>query len=161
MRILIVAAMDENRLIGNDGRLPWPFLPNDHAHVQRLVKGRKTIMGRKSYDTPDRIWSDAGNIVMTSQLNYRVDPGFEVVHSMEEAFDRYKDEDEVVVLGGAQIYAETIPRASVLYLTLIHGTYEGDAYFPDFLGFELTAQEDHPADDRHAVAYSFQTWERG
>lgn len=162
MKITLVAAMDSNRLIGNHGILPWPPLPNDHAHVQQLITGKKTIMGRKSYDTPDRIWSEVGNIVVTSQPNYEVDPGFEVVSSIEEALLRYQNEPEVVVLGGAQIYAEILPKADQLELTFIHGEFKGDAYFPEFSSddFELIHREDHPVDEKHSVAYSFVTYVR-
>ncbi|WP_420156101.1 dihydrofolate reductase [Siphonobacter sp.] len=162
MKITLVAAMDEHRLIGNHGILPWPFLPNDHAHVEQLIAGKKTIMGRKSYDTPDRIWSKAGNIVVTSQPNYQVDPGFLVMNSIDEALEYYKEEEEVMVLGGAQIYSETLPKAHVLELTLIHGQFKGDAYFPEFSrdAFELISRQDHPQDDRHSVAYSFLTYQR-
>lgn len=162
MKITLVAAMDSNRLIGNHGILPWPSLPNDHAHVQRLITGKKTIMGRKSYDTPDRIWSEVGNIVVTSQPNYKVDSGFEVVSSIEEALFRYRDEAEIMVLGGAQIYTEILPKADQLELTFIHGEFKGDAYFPTFdsADFELIKQEDYPMDDKHAVAYSFVTFIR-
>ncbi len=162
MKITLVAAMDSNRLIGNHGILPWPSLPNDHAHVEQLIRGKKTIMGRKSYDTPDRIWSEVGNIVVTSQPNYEVDPGFEVVSSIEEALERYRNETEVIVLGGAQIYTETLPKADHLELTFIHGEFKGDAYFPEFNSddFELIHREDHPTDEKHSVAYSFVTYVR-
>ncbi|MFT4032614.1 MAG: dihydrofolate reductase [Siphonobacter sp.] len=162
MRLTLVAAMDQNHLIGKDGHLPWPFLPDDHAHVLQLIEGKKTIMGRKSYDTPDRIWSLAGNIVVTSQENYQVDPGFEVVSGIEEALERYQDEDEVIILGGGHLYAATIDQAECLELTLIHAEYEGDTYFPniDEQEFELLRREDHASDAEHAVAFSFLSYQR-
>lgn len=162
MHLSLIAALGQNRAIGLKGRLPWPHLPADWANLHAVTAGCKMIMGRKSYDTPDRVWSPQGNLVVTRQLDYVVEPGFEVVHSFEEALARYADEDEVFVLGGEEIFREALPLADTLHLTLIHADFEADAFFPGFNdeNFAETSRRDHPADEEHAYAFTFLVYER-
>jgi dihydrofolate reductase len=162
MRISLIAAMGQNRAIGLKGRLPWPPLPADWENLRRVTAGRKMIMGRKSYDTPDRIASPEGNLVITRQPDYALEPGFEVVHSFGEALERYRNEEEVFVLGGAEIFREALPLADCLHLTRIHGIFEADAFFPPFDESQFTevSRRDHPADQRHAYAFTFVVYER-
>lgn len=162
MRISLIAAMGQNRAIGLKGRLPWSTLPADGANLRAVTAGRKMIMGRKSYDTPDRVWSPAGNLVVTRQRGFEVEAGFAVVHSFEEALARYADEEEVFVLGGEEIFREALPLADALHLTLIHADFEADAFFPEFdeEKFTETSRRDHPADAEHAYAFTFLVYER-
>lgn len=154
--------MGQNRALGLNGRLPWPPLPEDWANLHRITAGRKMIMGRKSYETPDRVSSPVGNLVITRQDRYSVEPGFEIVHTLEEALERYRDEEEVFVLGGAEIFQRTLPLAGTLHLTVIHSPFEADAFFPDFdeKAFTEVSRHDYPADDRHPFAYTFFVYER-
>jgi dihydrofolate reductase len=162
MRIALIAAMDQQRTIGRDGRLPWKSLPADWENLRRVTAGRKMIMGRKSYDTPDRISSPEGNLVITRQAGYPVEAGFEVVSSLEAALERYRDEEEVFVLGGEEIFAQALPLGDVLYLTLVHDTFEGDAHFPPFseADWRLTSRRDFRADAENPYDYSFLVYER-
>ncbi len=98
-------------------------------------------MGRKSYDNPHRIWSEVGNYVITRQTDYVADEGFEVVDSLETAFEKCKSDDEVFVLGGEEIFRLSIPYANKIYLTLVHETFEGDAFFPEFDESEFNITE--------------------
>ncbi len=154
--------MDQNRTIGRDGRLPWKSIPADWENLRAVTVGRKMIMGRKSYDTPDRIDSPEGNLVVSHQPDFPVEPGFEVVPSLEAALDRYRDEEEVFVLGGEEIFKLALPRGDVLHLTLVHETFEGDAHFPPFseTDWKLTSRRDFRADAENPYDYSFLVYER-
>ncbi|MFN8348632.1 MAG: dihydrofolate reductase [Spirosomataceae bacterium] len=162
MRISLIAAMSENRMIGRKGLLPWPHLPNDWDNFFKVTAGCRMIMGRKSYDTPDRLSSESGNFVITRQENFPMEDGFVRVGSLEEALTLCQNDPEVFVIGGEEIFRWALPLADVIHLTLVHGIFEGDARFPEFSEevFQLKSRQDFPADPRHAYAYSFLVYER-
>jgi dihydrofolate reductase len=162
MRVSLIAALGQNRALGFKGRLPWPHLPADWTNLHAVTAGCKMIMGRKSYDTPDRVWSPEGNLVVTRQRDYQVEPGFEVVYNFQEALTRYADEEVVFVLGGEEIFREALPVADTLHLTLIHADFEADAFFPELDEEKFTEinRRDHPADEEHAYAFTFVVYER-
>ena len=157
MKISLIAAMSENRAIGLAGRLPWPHLPNDWANFFRVTAGCRMIMGRKSYDTPDRLGSTVGNFVITRQADFPMDAGFERVASLAEALEKCQADNEVFVIGGEEIFRQALPLADCIHLTLVHDTFVGDAFFPEFdpKRFQLKSRQDFPADPQHALAYSF------
>ena len=130
--ISLIAAVSKNRVIGLNNALPWTPIPADWDNLKAVTKGKRMIMGRKSYDNPHRIWSEVGNFVITRQTDYSVDAGFEVVNSLGNAFEKCKNDEEVFVLGGEEIFRLGLPFADKIYLTLVHDTFEGDAFFPDF-----------------------------
>ncbi len=130
--ISLIAAMSENRAIGLNNALPWESIPADWDNLKKVTQGKKMIMGRKSYDSPHRLWSEAGNYVITRQQDYVVDPGFEVVGNLEEALKRCADQEEVFVLGGEEIFKLAIPMADKIYLTIVHQVFDADTFFPEF-----------------------------
>ncbi|RYU96278.1 dihydrofolate reductase [Emticicia agri] len=130
--ISLIAAMSKNRAIGLHNALPWKPIPADWDNLKKVTNGKKMIMGRKSYDNPHRIWSDAGNYIITRQPDYEAEEGFEVVSSLEEALEKCADQKEVFVLGGEEIFRLAIPMADKIYLTLVHAFFEGDTFFPTF-----------------------------
>jgi dihydrofolate reductase len=162
MRISLIAAMSTNRMIGNKSRLPWPSLPNDWANFFKVTEGCRMIMGRKSYDTPDRLWSKVGNFVVTRQTDFPLDEGFTRASSLEEALEQCINDNEVYVIGGEEIFRQALPLADCIHLTLVHGIFEGDAHFPEFPeeNFQITNRQDFPTDEQHAFAYSFLVYER-
>ncbi len=162
MRISLIAAMSENRVIGNQGRLPWPHLPNDWDNFFKVTQGCRMIMGRKSYDTPDRLASESGNFVITRQTDFPLEEGFERAGSLQEALQKCKDDKEVFVIGGEEIFRQALPLADCIHLTVVHGVFEGDAHFPEFSDkdFRLISSQDFPVDAQHAYAYSFLVYER-
>lgn len=162
MRISLIAAMSENRAIGLKGRLPWPHLPNDWANFFKVTEGCRMIMGRKSYDTPDRLWSKAGNFVITRQADFPLDEGFERASSLEEALAYCKEDNEVFVIGGEEIFRQALPIADCIHLTLVHGVFEGDAFFPAFneANFYIKSRQEFPADSSHLYSYEFLVYER-
>ncbi len=132
VQISLIAAMSQNRAIGLNNALPWTPIPADWDNLKHVTQGKKMIMGRKSYDNPHRIWSEVGNFVITRQVDYAVDNGFEVVNSLHQALEKCKTEQEVFVLGGEEIFRLALPIADKIYLTLVHDNFEGDAFFPIF-----------------------------
>lgn len=160
--ISLIAAMSLNRAIGLNNALPWNPIAADWDNLKEVTAGKKMIMGRKSYDNPHRIWSEIGNYVITRQTNYVVDEGFEVVDSLETAFEKCKADDEVFVLGGEEIFRLTIPFADKIYLTIVHETFEGDAFFPGFDESEFTVKErkEFSVGQNTPYAISILTYER-
>jgi dihydrofolate reductase len=158
--VSIIVAMAENRVIGRDNALPWR-LPNDLKHFKRLTMGHPIILGRRNYESIGRPLPGRRNIVVTRQRHYAA-PGCIVVHSLDEAWRAAGDDPEVFVIGGAELYAQALPRAARLYLTRVHAAVAGDTRFPDFdeAGWRELARERHEPDADHAYAYSFITLER-
>lgn len=160
--ISLIAAMSQNRAIGLNNALPWNPIPADWDNLKGVTKDKKMIMGRKSYDNPHRIWSEIGNYVITRQADYVTDEGFEIVESLEEAFEKCKSDDEVFVLGGEEIFRLAIPYADKIYLTLVHETFEGDAFFPEFdeTEFNITERKEFLAGQNTPYDISILTYER-
>lgn len=160
MIISLVVAMDEGRVIGIDNRLPWR-LPADLQHFRRVTMGKPVLMGRKTFDSIGKPLAGRDNIVVTQDRRYRP-AGVTVVHSIDQAFAAAGDADEIMVIGGASFYEQLLPRAQRLYLTEIHHSFAGDAFFPavDPEAWRETAREDHGPDEKNPYAYSFVTLER-
>ena len=162
-RIALIVVMDRHRLIGAEGTLPWR-LPDDARRFKALTMGKPVIMGRRTYESiPTRFRPLTGrhNIVVTRDPAY-VAPGCTVVHTTAEALAAAGDVDEVMIAGGAALYAAFLPEADRLYLTLVHGDFSGDTYFPpiDWSQWREVAREEHPADERHAWTHTFLILER-
>jgi len=156
----LIVAMAENRVIGRDNALPWR-LPNDLKHFRRITTGHPIIMGRKNYESIGRALPDRSNIVVTRSPGY-VAPGCVVTHSVEAALAAAGDDPEVFVIGGAELYAQTLAHARRMYLTLVHANVTGATLFPelDWSAWRESTRVRHEADAAHAYAYSFLTLER-
>lgn len=159
MKINIVVAIASNNAIGKENKLLW-HLPNDLKHFKEVTSGRSIIMGRKTFDSIGRPLPKRRNIIITRQ-SIEI-PGCEVVSSLTEAIELCKSEDEVFIGGGAQIYEQALPITQKIYLTIVHQAFEADTFFPqlDPSVWSETAREDHEADDRNPIPYSFITLER-
>ena len=155
-RISLVWCMAENGVIGIENRLPW-HLPADLKHFKNLTSGHSIIMGRKTFESFPHPLPNRRHIVVTRDTDYRVPEGCEVVHSIDAALACTAGEDEVFVIGGASLYAQTLARADRLYVTLLHARFEGDARFPwfDWQAWRETAREDHAPDEKNPYPYSF------
>lgn len=158
--ISIVVAMDRNRLIGRGNALPWR-LPADLAHFKAITLGKPVIMGRKTHESIGRPLPGRHNIVITRNPDYAA-PGCSVVTSVEAALAAAGEVPEVMLIGGAQLYAELLPRVQRIYLTRIEAVFEGDAWFPALADSEWREMErsDHAPDERNAFPYSFLVLER-
>ena len=133
MRLSIVVAMDDNRLIGSKNQLPW-HLPADLAYFKKLTTGKSILMGRKTYDSIGRPLPNRRNIVITRNSNISI-PGCEVVSSIDHALELTKEDPEVMVIGGASLCEQLLPKINRLYITKIDGVFEGDVFFPKYDDF--------------------------
>ena len=129
MIISLIAALGKNRVIGNENKLIWS-IPTDMKRFKELTSGKSIIMGRKTYESIGRPLPKRKNIIITRDDNYKAD-GCIVVHSSDESLKAAGDV-EVMIIGGAQVYAEFLPVSNKMYLTLIDKDFEGDAYFPAY-----------------------------
>jgi dihydrofolate reductase len=165
MKVSLVAAVAENRVIGKNNDLPW-HLPDDMKFFMEVTKGHYVILGRKNYESlpkkfkplPNRI-----NIIVTRQKDFDA-PGCMVVHTMKEALAIARDngEEEAMVIGGSEIYALALPSADRLYITEVKANVDGDVRFPDFDKKEWNevSRITHEKDERHAFAFDFVLYER-
>ena len=158
--IAAIAAMSENRAIGHNNKLLWD-LPDDWANFRRVTQGKAFVMGRKSFQAEDALISDYRNVVITTQEALDLPDHSQIANSPEAALNLLQDESEIFILGGATIFEQMMPRINYLYLTIVHHTFTGDAYFPeiDWDQWALTQSVYHPADDRHAYPFSLNEYE--
>ena len=129
MLLSIIVAFDENRLIGKNNQLPW-HLPADLKHFKQITMGHHMIMGRKTFESIGKPLPGRTSVIITRQTDY-VQEGCVVVNTLEQAMIACKDQKEIFVIGGAQIFECTLPLADKLYITKIHHTFEGDTWFPE------------------------------
>jgi len=164
MKIAMIAAMANDRVIGLNGDMPW-HLPDDLKFFKAKTTGKPVIMGRKTFESiGSRPLPNRPNIVISrnASLTFPKFPKVEVFSSIEQALDKYKSEPEVIIMGGGELYRQMLPRADRLYLTLIDANIEGDTFFPDWktLAWNETERQHHTQDDKHAYAFDFVTLER-
>jgi dihydrofolate reductase len=159
-RVSIIVAADEQGGIGRNGGLPW-HLPEDLKRFKALTLGKPIVMGRRTWDSIGRPLPGRRNLVVSRRAGFAPD-GVEVFGSLEAALAAASSQPETCVIGGADIYAQALPHASVIHLTRVHAAVEADTHFPplDPAQWEEVARDDRPADERHACAYSFVTLRR-
>ncbi len=163
--LAMIAALAENRVIGVDNRLPW-HLPQDLKHFKAMTLGKPVIMGRKTWDSLGRPLPGRLNIVVTRQQGLKLE-GAEVFTSLDAALERAaewakeEEAEELMLIGGAQLYSEALERAGRLYLTRVGLSPAGDAHFPavDEKRWRLASSIEHEADGE-TPAYAFEVWER-
>lgn len=163
--ISIIAAIADNGVIGYRGGIPW-HLPEDLKRFKALTMGKPIIMGRKTWDSLGRPLPGRLNLVVSRQPGLQLD-GAETFSSLDaalqraEAWAREQGADEIMLIGGAQLYGQALERAQRLYLTRIDASPEGDAFFPPFdeARWQRIDSQAHPAEGE-APAYRFETWAR-
>jgi dihydrofolate reductase len=158
--VSLIVAMAQNGVIGRANGLPWR-LPEDLKRFRAFTLGKAVLMGRKTFESIGRALPGRVNLVLTRDPSWSA-PGVVVVHSMEAALAQAAASDELVVIGGAEIYRLVLPFARRIYLTHVHADVPGDTFVPDF---DPTHWDDvecrlHPADDEHAYPVTFMTLER-
>ncbi|MEJ2059907.1 MAG: type 3 dihydrofolate reductase [Gammaproteobacteria bacterium] len=158
--LTLVVAMAHDRVIGRDNEMPW-HLPADLKHFKSITLGKPVVMGRRTYESIGRPLPGRLNIVITRDHGYEA-PGCTVVASLDAALAAAGDAQEVMVIGGANLYAQVIERAERMYLTLIDAELEGDTHFPEYdaQAWRVCAREPHSADEKNAYPYEFVTLER-
>ncbi len=162
MKISLVVAAADNNGIGKDGQMPW-HLPNDMKHFRNITWGMPVVMGRKTFESLGKPLKGRKNIVISRQPSWKAE-GTVVVKSIEDAIfvAQETDANEVMVIGGGEIYRNLFDKASRIYLTRVEAEPESDTFFPslDTGQWELVSQKNHEADEKNAYNYSFQVWER-
>lgn len=167
MKIALIVAMARNHVIGKDNTMPW-HLPEDLRYFKRITLGKPVIMGRNTYESIGKPLVQRPNIIISRNPDYTVD-GATVVHSLDAALQLGTQllcdagpDGELMIIGGAQIYAQALPHAQRLYLTEVHAEPEGDAHFPRFdrSKWQEVAREEHPACARNPYAYDFLVLDR-
>ena len=158
--ITLVVAVADNGVIGHQGRMPW-HLPADLAHFKLLTWGKPIVMGRKTFESIGKPLPGRSNIVVTRDLEWSR-PGVVVAHSLDEACAAAKGAPEVMVIGGAQLYAEALPRATRIEFSQVHGAPVGDTHWPplDAKRWREVARHEHAADARNPFALTYLTYTR-
>lgn len=160
MRIALIVAMAENRVIGRNNQLPWR-IPADLRHFKALTLGKPVIMGRKTYESIGRPLPGRDNIVITADSGYQAE-GCQVVHSVEQALEAAGSCEEAMIIGGANLYRQTLENADRLYLTLVKAEPEGDTWFPEIelQQWREIERQAHTADESNEYDYDFVVLER-
>jgi dihydrofolate reductase len=160
MTVTMVAAIGENNAIGKDNDLLW-YLPKDLRHFKTITNGHTVIMGRKTFDSVGKPLPNRRNIIITRNTDLQIE-GTEVVHTIEDALELAKEDGEVFIIGGEEIYKIAMKHTDKIYLTVVHESFEADAFFPEIdknLWVE-TASEKHLPDEKNNLSFTFSTLER-
>lgn len=155
MALSIIVAVAENGVIGNAGALPWR-LPDDLKRFKSLSLGKPIVMGRKTYDSIGRPLPGRTNIVVSRQAGLQIE-GCVVVNSVDAAIAAAGAAGEIMLIGGAELFRRTLPAVNTIYLTRVHANVPGDTFFSelDARQWHETIVASHPADERHAYAFTF------
>ena len=152
--IIVIAAVSENNVIGNGGKIPW-HIPEDLQRFKRLTTDSPVVMGRKTYESlPTKPLKDRINIVLTRDTSFHA-PGVVVKHTLADALAYCKRFDKVFIIGGQSVYAEGLQAADTVELTRVHGMYDGDSFFPVLRPSEWTLQVEEKKE-----GYSFLTYKK-
>lgn len=157
-----MVAAAENAVIGHDFNMLWK-LPNDFKYFKNKTWGLAIIMGRKTYQALGKALPGRHNIVITKNKEW-FEEGVIVAHSLDEAIIKSVETDckKIFVIGGGEIFKQTISLVDTVYLTRVHSTFDGNVFYPALnqAEWKLVSDEHHYKDDKHEYDYSFQVWER-
>jgi len=163
MTVSIIVATSLNHAIGKDNQLLW-HLPADLKFFKTTTMGCPVVMGRKTFQSIGRILPGRQNVVITRDKSFNADKQFDltVVGSIDEALVKLHSENEVFIIGGGEIYKQSIDSVDTIYITLVHTVVDGDVYFPeiDQSKFDLVWEEKHLADEKNKFDFTFQKFER-
>ena len=159
-KITLIVAAAENNAIGKNKKMLW-HLPNDFKYFKKNTLEHSVVMGRKTFVSIGKPLPERRNIILTRDMNYSHEE-VDVANSVQEVLNYCRDEREIFIIGGAEIYKQTLPLADKILLTRVHTSIDGDAYFPELLDHEwrLVSAEKHEKDEKHAFDYTFEVYER-
>ena len=165
MRLSLIVALAQNGVIGRNNKLPW-YLPEDLKYFKRVSMGKPLIMGRKTFESLGKPLPGRPHIITTRDKSYHYE-GCHVVHTLEKARARAESlllidgGDEALIIGGAEIYALTLPDIDRMYMTEVHGEVDGDAFFPEYdkQAWKEVLREDFSAEKEGSYDYSFVVYE--
>ncbi|BES72654.1 dihydrofolate reductase [Marinobacter nanhaiticus D15-8W] len=167
MRKALIVAMAQNRVIGRNNALPW-YLPGDLRYFKQATMGKPILMGRKTFESIGRPLPGRLNVVITRDPDWEAPTGVVAEQSLEAAYRRAEAQaeleggDEIMIIGGGQIYADALPDIDRMYVTQVHADVEGDAWFPevDWDQWEELGREDFSASENNPYDYSFVVYQR-
>ena len=163
MKLSIIAALGANNVIGKDNHLPW-HMPADLKRFKALTMGHHILMGRRTWDEVKKPLPGRTNVVITRNVDFRPE-GVAIARSVDEAIGKAQasGDAEIFIIGGAEIFKQTLHRADRMYLTRVHAEPDGDTFFPEFDDvneWQLVDAEHCEPDEKNPYPYSFLTYER-
>jgi dihydrofolate reductase len=158
--IILIAAVAENKALGKDNQLLW-HLPDDFKRFKTLTSGHYIVMGRKTFESFPKPLPNRTHVVITRQKNYAAE-GCLVVNSLEEAMKICPKVEDVYIIGGGEIYKQSIGFADAIEITRVHKNFEADTFFPeiDATKWQLVYKEFHPKDEKHTMEFTFETYNK-
>jgi len=158
--IIIIAAVSENNALGKDNDLVW-HLPDDFKRFKQLTSGHYIVMGRKTFESFPKPLPNRTHIIVTRQKNYAPE-GCIVANSLQEAIQLCPKNEDTYIIGGGEIYKQSMAFATVLEITRVHHAFEADTFFPeiDSTIWKLAYEEFHPKDEKHNFSFTYQTYQR-
>jgi len=160
MDVSIVVALSSNGVIGRDGELPW-YLSADLEHFKSITMGKPIVMGRLTHESIGRPLPGRENIVLTRDVNYLAE-GCRIINHLRDISAKSLKTEEIMIIGGARLYADALPLANRLYMTEVHTEIPGDVFFPDFdrEQWQEVERQYFEADEKNEFDYSFVVMER-
>ena len=161
MSLSIIVAMDENQLIGEQGKIPWD-LPADLKYFKETTMGAPVIMGRKTFESIGSALPGRRNIILTRNKDYKAE-GCELVNSREEILNEFLGKkEEAFIIGGAEIYKQFLAYSDKLYLTVIEHQFSGDTYFPeiDWQNWDKISKKKGTTDNNNPYSYFYYVYQR-
>ncbi|WP_395057108.1 dihydrofolate reductase [Flavobacterium sp.] len=157
--ITIIAAAGENNELGKDNQIIW-HLPDDFKRFKALTSGHHIIMGRKTFESFPKPLPNRTHIIITRNKNYTVPEGCFVFDSIEKAIAICPKNETIFIIGGGEIYKQSINMADCIELTRVHNTFDADAFFPviDTTKWELVSSQFHDKDEKHDNSFAFETY---
>ena len=158
MKVSMIAAMANGRVIGKDNKMPW-HLPEELQYFKRVTMGKPVVMGRKTFESIGRPLPGRQNIVISTNQSLIIE-GVDVVHSIDQAITVAGSCDELMVIGGARLYQQMLPLAETLYVTDIDLDIAGDAFFPDFNVYQWSQSNIEKHRSKTGIGFSTYTLQR-
>ena len=156
--ITIIAAVAENNALGKDNQLLW-HLPDDFKRFKNITSGYHIIMGRKTFESFPKPLPNRTHVIITRQKDYQPE-GCLIVNSLSKAISVCPKDEELFIIGGGEIYKQSIEMADKLDITRVHHTFDADTFFPeiDLTKWKLTSEEYNPKDEKHRFDFTFETY---
>ena len=159
--IIQIAAASQNNALGKDNKLVW-HLPDDFKRFKQLTLGHYIILGRKTFDSFDKPLPNRTHIIVTKNKDYKAVEGCIIVNSIEEALKAVPKNEDVYIIGGGELYKQSIHLADKIELTRVHTTCDADAFFPEInlAEWKVVKEEYHPKDEKHLLDFTYLTFEK-
>ncbi len=159
--IIIIAALSTNNALGKNNQLLW-HLPDDFKHFKTLTSGHFIVMGRKTFETFPKPLPNRTHIIITRTKKYKAPEGCFIAENIAQALELCPKNEDVYIIGGGEIYNQSIQIADKLELTFVNETFEADTFFPEIDPelWQIVTEKYHPKDEKHIVDFTFKTFIR-